>query len=253
MTQTKLPIGLQLYSLRDHTREDMAGTLRKVAAMGYRNIELAGYGNLNREQLKEVIEETSQQVISSHTNIPRLQDELADIAAEAKVFGNHYVVLGSIPPDLRGSADNWKQAAELLNGIGEKLQQHGLQFCYHNHAFEFEEKYDGEYAFDILFGNTDPQLVQSELDSYWVLKGGEDPVKYLHKYADRIPLLHIKDMRQDGDFAEIGAGTMNWSEIFKAAESTGVQHYIVEQDTCPADPLDSVKLSIDNLRQMGKL
>ncbi|MEO6907104.1 MAG: sugar phosphate isomerase/epimerase, partial [Abditibacteriaceae bacterium] len=247
------PVALQLYSVRDHTAEDMAGTLRQLAAMGYQGVELAGYGNLTREQLKEVINETSLQVVASHTNLSSLQNELDDIVEESKVFGHRYVVLGSVSGELRGSAANWKEAARILTTIGEKLHQHDLQFCYHNHAFEFEERYDGEYGFDILFSNSDPQFVQSELDSYWVKKGGPEPVDYIKKYSGRIPLLHIKDMRTDGDFAEIGTGTLDWPAIFSAAEVNGVKHYIVEQDTCPGDSLDSVKLSIENLREMGKL
>ena len=248
----KLPIALQLYSVRDHTTKDMAGTLRKLAAMGYQNVELAGYGNLTREQLKDVIDETSQKVVSIHTNLARLQNEIDDVVAESKVFGNRYVVLGSVPAELRGSAAGWREAAKTLNNIGERLHQHDVQFCYHNHAFEFEEKYDGEYGLDILFSHSDPRFVQSELDCYWVKKGGAEPVDYIKKYSGRIPLLHIKDMAPNGDFAEIGNGTMNWEEIFSAAEATGVRHYIVEQDTCPGDSLDSVKLSIDNLMKLGK-
>jgi len=251
MTQ-KLPVALQLYTVRDHTKDDMADTLRKVAAMGYQGVELAGYGNLNREQLKEVIDETGLQVVAVHTNLPRLQNEVEDIVAEAKVFGHQFVVLGSVPAELRESADTWKQAAKTLNAVGEQLRQHNLQFCYHNHAFEFET-HDGEYGFDLLFANSDPQNVQSELDSYWVKKGGESPVAYLQKYTGRVPLLHIKDMAANGDFAEIGNGTMNWDDIFNAAESTGVQHYIVEQDICPGDSLASVQLSVENLKKMGKL
>jgi len=252
MTQ-KLPIALQLYSVRDHTAKDMAGTLRQLAAMGYQGVELAGYGNLTRGQLKEVIDETSLEVVAAHANLQRLQNEIDDIVAESKVFGNRYVVLGSVPAELRGGAANWKEAAKILNDVGEKLHQNNLQFCYHNHAFEFEEKYDGEYGLDILFTHSDPRFVQSELDSYWVKKGGAEPIEYINKYSGRIPLLHIKDMGINGDFAEIGNGTFDWPAIFAAAEANGVKHYIVEQDTCPSDSMDSVKLSIDNLRQMEKL
>jgi sugar phosphate isomerase/epimerase len=252
MTQ-KLPVALQLYSVRDHTVKDMAGTLRQLAAMGYQGVELAGYGNLTREQLKDVIDETALEVVAAHANLQRLQNEIDDIVAESDVFGNRYVVLGSVPTELRGSAANWKEAAKTLTDIGEKLHQNNLQFCYHNHAFEFEEEYDGEYGLDVLFAHSDPRFVQSELDSYWVKKGGQEPVNYIEKYAGRIPLLHIKDMGTNGDFAEIGAGTFDWPAIFAAAEANGVKHYIVEQDTCPGDSMDSVKLSIENLRKMGKL
>jgi len=252
MTQ-KLPVALQLYTVRDHTKDDMAGTLRKVAQMGYQGVELAGYGNLTREQLKEVIDETGLQVVAVHTNLPRLQNELDDLAAEAEVFGHKFVVLGSAPADLRGSAANWQQTAQTLDAIGAKLREKNLQLCYHNHAFEFEENYDGAAALDILFDNSDAQNLQSELDSYWVEKGGQSAVAYIQKYANRLPLLHIKDMSTNIEFREIGNGTFDWPEIFAAAEATGVKYYIVEQDTCPGDSLASVQLSIDNLRKMGKL
>lgn len=249
----QLPIALQLYTVRNHTKNDMSGTLRQVAAMGYAGVELAGYGNLNREQLKEVIDETSLHVVAAHADLPRLQNELEDIAAEAEVFGHRYVVLGWVPVELRGSIANWKKIAETLNVVGENLRQRNLQLCYHNHDFEFEEKFDGEYALDILYANCNPELVQAELDVYWIKKGGADPTSFIKKYPRRVPLLHIKDMDTDGNFAEIGAGTLNWPEIFSTAEANGVQHYIVEQDICPGDPLDSARLSLENLRKMGKL
>jgi len=249
----QLPVALQLYTVRDHTKNDMDGTLRQVAAMGYAGVELVGYGNLDRQQLKEVIDETSLQVVAAHADLPRLQNELEDIVAEAKVFGHRYVVLGWVPAELRGSIANWKKIAETLSAVGEKLRQRNLQLCYHNHAFEFEEKFDGEYALDILYANSDPEFVQAELYVYWIQKGGVNLTTFIPKYPGRAPLLHIKDMSADGNFAEIGNGTLPWPEIFSAAEANGVRHYIVEQDVCPGDSLDSARQSLENLRKMGKL
>jgi sugar phosphate isomerase/epimerase len=192
-------------------------------------------------------------VVAAHSSLERLMNELDDVEAEARYLGFRHVILTSMPQEQRGSAANWKQAAHTLNGIGAELQRRNLQLCYHNHSFEFEEKYDGQYGLDILYANSDPQLVQAELDTYWIKKGGLDPATYIKKYAGRVPLLHIKDRKANGDFAEIGTGLLNWPEIFSAAETNGVQHYIVEQDVCPGNPLDSARLSLNNLRQMGKV
>lgn len=252
MTQ-KIPVVLQMHTVRDHAADDMAGTLRHVAAMGYQGVELAkGYGDLTREQCKAVIDETKLQVAAIHVPLPRLKNDLEDVIAEGRVFGNRYVVLG-FPGNKDQDEAGWKQLAETLNNAGTKLRQEGLQLCYHNHAFEFEKEFGGEHLLDFLLDHTDPQQVQSELDIYWVKKGGEDPVDYIKKYSRRVPLLHIKDMGADGYFAEIGAGTLNWPEIFNAAEANGVKYYIVEQDFCPGDSLDSARLSADNLKKWGKL
>jgi sugar phosphate isomerase/epimerase len=212
---SQLPVALQLYTVRDLAKEDMAGTLRQVAEMGYQGVELAGYGNLNREQLKAVIDETALTVVAAHSSLERLMNELDDVAAEADYLGFRHVILTWMPEDHRGSADNWKLSAQILNDIGAELQRRNLQLCFHNHSIEFEEKYDGQYGLDILYANSDPQLVQAELDTYWIKKGGLDPTAYIKKYAGRVPLLHIKDRNANGDFAEIGAGLLNWPEIYR--------------------------------------
>jgi sugar phosphate isomerase/epimerase len=114
---------------------------------------------------------------------------------------------------------------------------------------------DGEYGLDILYANSDPRWVQAELDTYWIQHGGENPTAYIKKYEGRAPLIHIKDMANDAgrSFAEVGAGILDWPSIFHAAEAGGAVAYIVEQDTCPGDPLDSIRISIENLKQWGKL
>ena len=133
------------------------------------------------------------------------------------------------------------------------MNSEGLTLCYHNHAFELEESFDGELGLDILYNNSSAANLSAEIDVYWVKRGGADPAAYLAKYAGRIPLVHAKDMDTAGNFAEGGAGTLDFAAIFAAAEAGGVTTYVVEQDTCPGDPLESVALSIANLRKMGKL
>lgn len=247
-------VGLQLYTLRTILSDDPAGVLRQVAEMGYEAVELAGFAGLTAVEFKAALDEAGLKAVSSHASLQAIEEDFDAVVAQARLFGYSYVGLGSVPVEMRGSRENWVATAQRLSEVGKKLREEaGLTFFYHNHAFEFEEQYDGDYGLDLLYANSDAQNLQAELDTYWVQKGGENPVEYLQKYAGRTPILHIKDMGADGDFAEIGTGSLNWPAIFAAAEAGGVQAYIVEQDTCPGNPLDSVRISIENLKKMGKV
>jgi sugar phosphate isomerase/epimerase len=247
-------IAVQMYTLRDLTKDDMAGVLRQVKEIGYEGVELAGYGNLSRDEVKRVIDETGLVVTSNHVGIDRMENEFEDVVAEAKTFGYSLLGVAYLDESRRTTKEKWLQTAQVLNRLGQRLRDEaGLTLFYHNHAFEFQERFDGVAGLDILYSNTDPQFVQAELDTYWVQKGGENPTAYLRKYAGRTPVLHIKDMNEAGDFAEVGTGVLDWPSIFSAAEAGGVTAYIVEQDVCPGNPLDSIRLSLENLKQMGKL
>lgn len=254
MTNKRPIVGLQLYTLREIIGNDTPGVLRQVAEMGYEGVELAGFGSLSPAQFKAALDENNLQVIASHTSLNSIENDFDGVAKQAQMLGYSLVGLGSVGEELRGSKENWIATARRLSDVGKKLRDEaGLTFYYHNHAFEFEEKFDGECGLDLLYENSDPQYLQAELDTYWIQKGGANPTAYLKKYAGRVPILHIKDMSENGDFAEIGTGVLDWPSIFAAAEAGGVAHYVVEQDTCPGDPMESTKISIDNLKKMGKL
>jgi sugar phosphate isomerase/epimerase len=167
---------------------------------------------------------------------------------------NRYIVCPSIPGDQRTSAEGYKKFAETLNEIGARLNSNDMVLCYHNHAFEFEDRFDGQYGLDILYENSEPQFVQAEIDTYWVQKGRVDPASYIRKYAGRAPLIHIKDMANDeGEaFAEIGQGKLNWPDIFARRKKAGATALNVEQDVCPGDPIDKRALSIENLKKDGQ-
>lgn len=246
-------IAVQLYTLRNETAEDMAGVLKQVADLGYEAVELAGYGNLDLTAVHHALKENNLKVIGSHTNLEALQNNLETIIDESLVLGNKNVVLGWVDESWR-SGEGYANVAKILDEVGARLNSAGLQLCYHNHAFEFE-KYDGQYGLDLIYANSDAKFVQAELDTYWIQYGGEDPAAYITKYSGRVPNLHIKDMADDAErtFAEVGTGTLDWPAIFAAAEAAGVQNYIVEQDTCPGAPIDSVAISIKNLKEWGKL
>ncbi len=254
MTTNRPTVALQMYTLRDIISGDTTGVVRQVAEMGYEGVELAGYGSLTAEQFKAALDENNIKAISSHANIDRLENDFEGVVRDARLFGYSFVGVAYVDESCRTTRENWISTAKRLETVGKRLRDEaGLQGFYHNHAFEFDEKFDGEPGLDILYANSNPQYLQAELDTYWVQKGGENPTAYLKKYAGRVPLLHIKDMDTAGDFAEVGTGILDWPSIFSAAEAGGVTAYIVEQDVCPGNPLDSIKISIDNLKQMGKL
>ena len=249
-----VPIALQLYTVRHDIDRDLVGTLRKVAEIGYAGVEFAGYGDWNASELKRLLAELNLRPAGGHVPIDQLETDLENALHFSLELGNPYVVCPWIPQEKRKEKADWLAIAQLFNSVGEKCKQKGLTFCYHNHSFEFE-KFDDTYALDLLFSATRPELVNAELDTYWIKHGGADPVEYLRCYAGRCPLLHLKDMAGDEQrsFAEVGRGILDWNAIFEAAEAGGVEWYIVEQDTCPGPPIESARISFENMRKWGKV
>lgn len=248
----KIPVALQMYTVREDAGRDFVGTLRKVVALGYAGVEFAGTGGMTAPDLKRLLDDLGLQVAGSHVGLDTLEGAL-DAALEYNLtLGNRFVVCPWLPEDRRRDADDYRRLADVLNDIGRACRELGLQFCYHNHAFELQS-FNGQTGLDILFEATDPDLVKAELDTYWVEYGGASAVEYLRRYAGRTPLVHLKDMADDPQrsFAEVGTGTMDFDAIFAASEAAGVEWYIVEQDTCQRPPLESVEISLKNLRARG--
>jgi sugar phosphate isomerase/epimerase len=249
----QLPIALQMYTVRDDASRDFAGTLRKVAEIGYAGVEFAGTGSLSAAELRRLLDDLGLRVAGSHTGLDELEQNLRVALDFSQAIGNTTVVCPWLPQERRGSADGYRALGDLLNRVGAACKERGLRLCYHNHDFEFE-RFDGQYGLDILYAATDPSLVQAELDTYWIKKAGADPAAYIRRYAGRAPLIHLKDMAADekGSFAEVGEGIQDWPAIFAASEAGGAEWYIVEQDTCPRPPLESIAISLRNLKRMGK-
>lgn len=252
----RIPVGLQLYTVRDDAARDFAGTLRAVADIGYEGVELAGTGGLSAPDLKRLLAELNLGIAGSHVGLTQLETELEQALDYYNTLGAQYIACPWLPEERRKTADDWRNLADILTGIGARTKARGIQLCYHNHAFEFQQ-YDGQTGFDLLFGAADPDLVKMELDTYWVEYAGHSAAETIRRYAGRIPLVHIKDMANDEkrSFAEVGHGTMDWAAIFAACEESGdgVAWYIVEQDTCPRPPLESARMSFDWLRGKGKV
>lgn len=244
-----IPIAVQMYTLRDEMAKDFKGTLEKVAEIGYKGVEFAGYGNLSAAQMKTELDRLGLAAAGSHVGLDLLKEKLEETLEYNLEIGNKYIIC----PWAKGeSKQDYLDLALFLNRTGEKCKAKGLELGYHNHAHEFQV-FDGEYALDMIFKNTDPELVKMELDTYWVQYAGIEPVGYLKKYAGRCPLVHQKDMEagEGKGFTEVGNGIMDIKALHKAAVEIGAQWFIVEQDKCNRPQLESVTISFNNLKQMG--
>lgn len=247
-------IGLQLFSVREPLAKDFAGTLKRVAAAGYREVEAAGFYNHSAADVKQMMAAAGLRCISAHYGLADLLKSSDAIISYAKTLGLQYVICSSPwaadPAHLEkypGGAwqgilhamtlDDWKWNAHQFNLMGRKMHAAGLQFGYHNHTMEFRKE-DGGTGYEILLTETDPRYVTLELDCGWCFAGGKDPATMLRQHPARFSMLHIKDLKpapagtepSDRISTIVGDGVIDYSPIFKAAEATGVRHYFVEQE-----------------------
>ena len=253
IVSAQFPVAVQLYTLRDLIATDYTGTLRAVAEMGYGAVELVMLGSYSAQELRTKLDTLSLKPVGMHILLERLETELDTVIADIKTLGVPYVVCPYLVAERRTSADDYRRVADSLNRIGAKCKEHGLGFCYHNHDFEFQA-FDGKTGFEILMEHTDATLVHFELDVYWAALAGYNPAALIHRLEGRLPLVHLKDMADDPTrtFAEVGHGTLDFPAILAAGDEVGVVGYIVEQDRCARPPLESVKMSLDYLRSIGR-
>lgn len=244
-----LPIALQLYSVRDEMEKDFIGTLKKVADIGYKGVEFAGFGGLSAEQLKKALDGLGLVPVGSHTGVDLLSEKLDEVIEYNLTLGNKYIVC---PYNSYESKDAIIRASHFYNEVGEKIRAGGLEFLYHNHDFEFK-KYDGEYGIDILFNGVKPENMAAEIDSGWVFHAGINPGDYVRSYTGRCPLVHIKDFTstENKNFTEIGNGIVDIKAIAAAAVEAGTKWLIAEQDESSIPTLESVRISFNNLRKMN--
>ncbi len=250
---SKLPIGVQLYTLREETEKDFVGTLKKVKEIGYDGVEFAGFGGYSAVEMKEILENIGLKGFSSHVPLTQLENNLTEVIEYHKTIGAEVIACPFIPQEMWNSKEAYLKLAELFNKVGEQCKEAGIQFCYHHHAFEFVQ-FDGEYGLDLIFSNTKPELVQLECDVYWVQHAGLSPAEYINKYDGRCPLVHVKDMKDNEgkDFAPVGTGIIDIASVVKTAEEVGARWLVVEQDKCEGPAIESVELSYNNLVAITK-
>jgi sugar phosphate isomerase/epimerase len=255
-------LGVQLYTVRDQMKVSFYETLAKVASIGYKEVEFAGYFGLTPKQVRDALENNHLTAPSTHVQYDELDDKFPAVIEASKTIGLKYIVCPWIPEELRKSPDIWKQAAEKFNRCGEASKKAGMQFAYHNHWFEFLPV-DGKLPYDQLLKDCDASLVKMELDLCWITAAGGDPVKYFNAYPGRFPLVHVKDLKtlphitaggaqnygDTVDLTEVGSGLIDWKKIFVHSEKAGIKHYIVEHDH-PKQPFDSIAGSYDYLNKL---
>jgi len=274
-----LPIGLQLYTVKDELAKDFDGTLRQVGAIGYKEVEMAGFYNKKAAEVRQSLDAAGLRGTSAHYPLLELLSSLDEKIAFAKELGLKYMIC-SFPwiadpsrfqtgvKDQMDFAramwsgltlDDWKWNAEQFNKVGEQTMKAGIQFGYHNHNLEFKS-FDGVIAYDELLRLTDAKLVQHQLDCGWVAAAGHDPVAYLQKYPGRFSLLHVKDPKRGftpsleleaAHTTEIGSGAVDWKKVFAAAKKAGVKGYFVEQEPpFEKPPLEAIKISYNYLHKL---
>jgi sugar phosphate isomerase/epimerase len=249
---TRMPLGIQLYTLRSLLERDFDGTLARVAEIGYREVEFAGYYNRTPAQVREVLRSTGLTAPSAHIPLPASDDVWVRALDDARTIGHEWAVIPWLDQLLRRTPDDWARFADRLNHLAPMAKSAGLRFGYHNHDFELASSGSGGTFLDLLLARTDPQLVSFEMDVYWVTKAGGDPLALLAKYPGRFPLLHLKDASAAPErrMVDVGSGTIDWTAVLKAARGQGLQHAFVEHDQ-PADPLASARASYAYLSTLG--
>lgn len=255
-------IGVQLYTVRTVLPGKPAETLRAIDAIGYREAE-ATFAGL--DGIWPALQATRLKPVSIHLDSAMVtkgkDDDIARTMDQLKQKGFSYAVYPYLPPAERGGLDAIKTLAAKLNAAGGKARAAGLKFCYHNHAFEFQPM-EGTMPFQVLMDSTDAKLVGLEMDVFWVSVAGHDPVELLGKLSGRVPLLHVKDKASGTPvmynetvprtaYKEAGNGVIEWPKVLRAAAAAGVEHYFVEQDQTPGDPLDSLSQSFAFLSKLN--
>jgi len=255
-----MPIGLQLYTVRDHLKKDLEGTIKRVAEIGYKEAEVDSTTYYGRKPavLGRILADHGLKAVSSHFSEYQLKHDLAKNIAGAKECGVTYAGLASLEDRDRKTLEAIKRDAEWFNQVGKTISEAGCRFFYHGHNFDYATV-DGAVIYDELIRGTDPQFVNFELDCYWCVRAGKDPVDYFHRFPGRFPQLHIKDLKPGfppttgegpAAFTEVGQGIIDWKKIFQAAKGGGLEHFYVEQDECDRDSLESAKMSYEYLHNL---
>ncbi len=256
-----LPLGLQLYSVRDLLPKDYAGTLKQVSALGYKEVEAAGFFDHPVAEVKQAMSAAGLHCVSGHYPWDKLSANLDNIITFHKQLGAEYIICaypGHINTPLVGtrppfSLADWHWNADNFNRIGKQIKAAGLRFGYHNHTPEFVTT-DGVVPYDELLRLTDPALVTFEMDCGWVAVSGADPIKYLHQHADRISMLHVKDFQSltatPPHSVPLGQGVVDLHAILAAADKTRIKHYFVEQEQFAGPPIPELKIDADYMQHL---
>ena len=269
-------VGIQLYTVRAAMKTDFEGTIAKVAATGYKEVEFAGlfdpkggYFGRSPKDVRAILDQNGLAAPSAHAGYDVVEKRWPEALEAANIVGHRYIICPWIDEKQRARPGGWKRAVDLFNKAGEASKKAGIQFGYHNHSFEFDPalSLDGKLPYDFFLAELNPEFVTMELDLCWISVAGKDPVAYFEKYPGRFPLVHVKDWIKDattpsayqgamgqsvkfgGRMADVGQGSVDWKHIFAHSEQAGIKHYFVENDD-PQSVFDDIKISYDYLHSL---
>ena len=244
-------IGLQLYTVRRELESDFDGTLAKVAAIGFHEVEFAGMFDRKPKEVRATLDRLGLEAPSSHIVTQDIRDDWAKTIEDALTLGNRYITCAWLSPEERKSIDDYKKLVDLFDSAGEVSRRSGLQFCYHNHEFEFEPL-EGKIPYQVLLEDTNPDLVKMQMDLYMIIVAGQDPIHYLREHPGRFRMFHVTDMDDTPERSDtsVGKGVINFKRIFESAGLTGDEHFFVEEDESPGSMLESARFSFEYLRSL---
>jgi sugar phosphate isomerase/epimerase len=244
-------VGLQLYTVRTEMGRDFEGTLARVAAIGYREVEFAGYFERSPAAVRKALNDTGLTAPATHVPGSSISRDWAHTLDDAAAIGCRYVVAAWIDAAERRSLDQWKVWAERFNRAGEQAAARGLRFAYHNHNYEFQP-IAGRVPYQVLLDETDATRVRLEMDLYWIISAGGDPLAYFDKYPGRFPLVHVKDSGGPPEhrMMDVGAGIIDFRRIFAQQAKAGIDHFFVEHDE-PPSPFESARVSYEHMRRLS--
>jgi len=245
-------IGLQLYTVRDLMKANVEDTLAKVAGIGYKEVEFAGYFDRTPPALRATLDKLGLTSPASHIGYDAIAPaKIAATLDAANAIGNKYIIVAYLLDTQRKTLDDWKRHAEVFNRAGEAANARGLTFAYHNHDFEFV-RLDGKVPYDVLLESTDPKLVKMEMDLYWITKAGSDWSAYFNRWPGRFPMVHVKDSAgaPQHEMRDVGSGSMPFGTIFAQRQKGGIEHFFVEHDN-PKDPIASITASYQHVKNLS--
>ncbi len=271
----KLPVAVQVYSVRDLAEKDFYSTMKEIKEMGYDGVELAGFYSCAPTFIKETLLDLGLVAVSAHVPYGELTADIDKVIADYKEIGVSFIAVPYLEDDDRPAGKNFEETLKTIAEIGKKLKENGIQLVYHNHDFEFVKMEDGRYGLDTIYETIDSDYLQTEIDTCWVNVSGVNPPDYIMKYKDRAPIVHLKDYIKEGDpsnmyeligleeekkeqtgkfeFRPVGSGIQNFPPILEAAVNAGAKWVVVEQDFHydGISPMENIRKSREYLKSLG--
>ena len=249
----KVPVAVQLYSVRQIAQKDLAGVLAQVKKLGYQGVEFAGYYGHSAADVKKMLDANGLKVAGTHTGLDLLQgDKFQETVDYMKVIGNKTIIVPSLPQKYRSDLNAWKETAKLFNELSDKLKPHGMEIGFHNHNLEVQPM-EGQMPLEVFYNATKP-AVRVQLDVGHAQRGGADPVAFLKKFKDRVVSIHIKEYKKGEDETVLGEGEIQWKQVFDTLESgKGIKWYIIEEEGKSCKEFECIERSVNILRtKFGK-